>query len=29
MKNSEIIYWRKAVTQEIDKFYYEPHNSAR
>lgn len=29
MKNSEIIYWRKAVAQEIDKFYYEPHNSAR
>lgn len=29
MKNSETIYWRKAVAQEIDKFYYEPHNSAR
>lgn len=29
MKNSEIIYWRKAVAQEVDKFYYEPHNCAR
>lgn len=29
MKNSEIIYWRKAVAQEIGKFYYEPHKSAR
>ena len=29
MKNSEIIYWRKAVAQEIGKFYYEPHNCAR
>ncbi len=29
MKNSEIINWRKAVAQEIDKFYYEPHNCAR
>lgn len=29
MKNTEILYLRKAIALEIDKFYYEPHNSAR
>lgn len=29
MKNSELLYWRKAVAQEIDNYYYEPKNAAR